>query len=63
MYWVCELSEECRVSVDIVAFVSLNSCSRQRVCALFIFYKVFIPCSPSLYLDVRLIRLRCSAVL
>ena len=51
------------MSVGNVAFMSLNSCSRQRVCALFIFYKVFIPCSPSLYLDVRLIRLRCSAAL
>ena len=46
--WVCELSEECRVSVGIVSYMSLNSCSRHRVLALFIL-TLFISCSPSLY--------------
>ena len=62
MYWVCELSEECRVSVDIVAFVSLNSCSRQSFLPLCIL-TLFVPVRRVRILDVRHISFRCEGLL
>ena len=43
------MSEECRLSVGIMAFMSLNSCGRQKVRTLFIL-TLSIPCSASLYI-------------
>ena len=48
------------MSVGIVTFMSLKSCSRQKVLALFIL-TMFIPCSASCNFDVRLVRFRTRA--